>query len=259
GEIVYSVTYGVLPSGWRVTPQHPEASTAVVVFGCSFAFGEGLEDEQSFPWQLAERLGPGYQVFNFGFPGYGAHHMLSWIESGILDDIAARYSKVHVFYSTIRGHELRGLGYSQWDPYGPWYGFDKGRIVRKGVFADDISPLRPATDALFGKSLLYRKFLKTKLIPHFLRFKHHAAIIKEADRQSRRIAGAPLTAVLWPRVLFAEAIREEGVDILDLSPLFPDWENGPDKYRLHPSDGHPNALAASIVAKALADYVRSNP
>ncbi|MDL2291122.1 hypothetical protein LJC09_03370 [Desulfovibrio sp. OttesenSCG-928-F20] len=258
GKTAYNVVYSTLPSGWRVTPQHPGARTAVVLFGCSFTWGEGLNDDETFAWKLGELLGPDVQVFNFGIPGYGSHHMLAWIEHGLLVDIAARYDTVHTVYSTIRGHELRSMGYSQWDAFGPWYGFEKGRIVRKGVFADDVWAIRPYTDALLGKSMIYRKILSTKFIPRWLRFKHHAGIIREADRQLGDMGLGRLTAVLWPGVAFKDEVEKEGVPVLDLAPHLPDWNEDHDRYRI-PCDAHPNATANDIVARVLYDYLVARP
>ena len=258
-ELVYDVVYSTLPSGWRVTPQNSGAETAVVIFGCSFTWGEGLADEETYPWKLAELLGSQYQVFNFGFQGYGSHHMLAHLENGILDDLAARYKKVYAFYTTIRGHELRCTGYSQWDPSGPWYGFEDDRIARKGVFADSISPLRPYTDALFSGSMTYQKILKTKFMPRYYRFKLHAGIIKEADRLIAESCGSRLVVILWPQVAFKEEIEAEKMPLLDLSSSFPDYDDNRDRYRLHPTDGHPNAAAAAITSEAIAEYIRMHP
>lgn len=252
----YDVVYSTLPSGWRVTPQQAHAKTAVVVFGCSFAWGEGLEDNETFPWLLGERLGPDYQVFNFGIQGYGSHHMLAWIEHGILRDISQNYDKVLVFYSTIRGHELRSMGYSLWDAYGPWYDFEKGKIVRKGIFADKRSSLRPYTDAVLGKSQIYRTFLTTKFYPRWMRFKHHAGIIAEASRIVQEKYAGTFTAVLWPGVLFKEALDEEGLAVIDLTDSFPNWNEDHDAYRI-PCDSHPNARAAHIVADVLYKFIHT--
>ncbi len=40
------------------------------VFGCSFTHGWSLEDDQTYPWKLQEKL-PTYDVRNFGVGGYG--------------------------------------------------------------------------------------------------------------------------------------------------------------------------------------------
>jgi hypothetical protein len=53
----------------------PESNGAVRkpeiwIFGCSFTFGAGVEDDESYPWLLQQRL-PAYAVRNYGVSGYG--------------------------------------------------------------------------------------------------------------------------------------------------------------------------------------------
>ncbi len=58
----------------------------VAVLGDSYAFGEEVENHNTFPSRLEEILGPEYRVLNFGVPGYGVdqiylryvHDVLSW-------------------------------------------------------------------------------------------------------------------------------------------------------------------------------------
>ncbi len=62
------------PDTLRIT-RPPEAADAgdppeIWIFGCSFVHGWGLDDEDTFPWQLQERL-PRLRVRNFGVGGYG--------------------------------------------------------------------------------------------------------------------------------------------------------------------------------------------
>jgi hypothetical protein len=64
-----------LPDATRVT--HPLAADPgaagrpqIWIFGCSFAHGWGLDDEDTFAWRLQELL-PDHEVKNFGVGGYG--------------------------------------------------------------------------------------------------------------------------------------------------------------------------------------------
>jgi hypothetical protein len=79
GALQYDVTYTV-ESGRRRTPAAPAADTesarpVVVAAGCSFTFGHGLNDEDTWPWLLQEQL-PEYQVLNAGVMGYGTDQAL---------------------------------------------------------------------------------------------------------------------------------------------------------------------------------------
>jgi hypothetical protein len=64
-----------LPDGRRAT--HPLSTHGkdrpkdeIWIFGCSFTYGHSLNDQETFPWLLQERL-PEYEVVNFGVSGYG--------------------------------------------------------------------------------------------------------------------------------------------------------------------------------------------
>jgi hypothetical protein len=254
GKIVYDVIYTSLESGWRLTPQFPDANTAVVFFGCSFTYGEGLNDEESIPYRVGQLLGGDYQTFNFAFHGYGAHHMLAQIENGYLDDIARQYKRIIAFFLTIDGHELRCSGHSLWDRNGPWYALENGTAVYKGKFADMPDP--PAGDGI--------RFLRNCLIYRALRTpkKHnlddlrqlHTGILAEAERQLRQKYGASLTAVLWPDAPFRNLLEQRHLAIINLAPSLPRYSKDMSKYTIT-HDGHPNAYGALKTAEAIEKYI----
>ncbi|MEG4604841.1 SGNH/GDSL hydrolase family protein [Microcoleus sp. F6_B6] len=43
------------------------------IFGCSFTYGWSLNDSETYPWLLQEKL-PKYEIVNFGVNGYGTLH-----------------------------------------------------------------------------------------------------------------------------------------------------------------------------------------
>ncbi len=74
----FSATH--LPNTLRVT--HPIDSYGesrrkeeIWIFGCSFTYGWGLNDEETYPWLLQERF-PESEIVNFGVGGYGTIHSL---------------------------------------------------------------------------------------------------------------------------------------------------------------------------------------
>jgi hypothetical protein len=75
GSVHYDVVYTV-DHGARVTSLEAHAGDPVVVTtGCSFTFGHGVNDQDSWPWLLQERL-PRYRVVNVGAMGYGTDQAL---------------------------------------------------------------------------------------------------------------------------------------------------------------------------------------
>ena len=59
-ERVYDAVYGISPEGIRVTPgdsARPDEGQTFVFFGGSYAFGEGLNDDETLPFYFASALG----------------------------------------------------------------------------------------------------------------------------------------------------------------------------------------------------------
>jgi len=74
GAVEYDVRYTVA-DGQRRTSANPPAGPIVIATGCSFTFGHGVNDGDSWPWLLQERL-PNYHVVNVGTMGYGTDQAL---------------------------------------------------------------------------------------------------------------------------------------------------------------------------------------
>ncbi len=71
----YDVTYHIDQQGLRVQRPSPAATTQVHVFGDSFTFGQGVEDDETYAALLQQALGPAYRVLNYGVDGYGPEQM----------------------------------------------------------------------------------------------------------------------------------------------------------------------------------------
>jgi hypothetical protein len=69
GALQYDVVYSV-GNGRRKTSAEPHDGPELLTAGCSFTFGHGLNDQDTWPWLLQEKL-PNYHVANVGCMGYG--------------------------------------------------------------------------------------------------------------------------------------------------------------------------------------------
>jgi len=269
-KVIYDVLYSKDGENRRITPDHGDkADAAILLFGCSFTFGEGLNDRETFAWQLGEMLGERFQVFNFGFHGYGSHQMLALVESGRLDSLTRRYKQVYAFYLTIRSHEPRCLGLGlgpglwQWDENGPRYILENGVLKYAGKFSGTKLPQLPEyplLERLFPHSKLY---VEAKLAYHRwllsdLGFNTHAAIIAKSMQELHTRYHAHALTVIWPDYTRIEQkLRDSGVRTLLLTDAMPDYASTPKKYELE-VDRHPNALANTRIAQALAAYILKN-
>jgi hypothetical protein len=73
--------------GRRLTdePGDQGDSPVISLFGCSFTFGSGLSDEDTFGWLLQKRF-PGYKLLNYGMGATSAYQALLLIEKTLAID-----------------------------------------------------------------------------------------------------------------------------------------------------------------------------
>lgn len=69
-DVVYSVS-----NGERLTSDQPHSGSIVIAAGCSFTFGQGINDADTWPWLLQEQM-PDYHVINVAAMGYGTDQAL---------------------------------------------------------------------------------------------------------------------------------------------------------------------------------------
>lgn len=265
GEVIYDVLYTTDEQGRRVTPRRGDkADTVVFIFGCSFTFGEGLNDGDSYPWKLGELLGEKYQVFNYGYHGYGSHQMLALIQSGRLDAVAARCKKIYALYLTIPDHELRSGGLSSWENGGPGYVLENGAL-RKITRRESMR--KRFLEDVFYQSALYNALQKASYAAAIRReqgdpqlraklMDTHAAIIAESAREMRERYGSDFAVLVWPGYEeIGPRLRAAHLAELPLSRVMPDFAKNFPLYLIK-GDGHPNANGAALVAEEAAAYIR---
>jgi lysophospholipase L1-like esterase len=69
--------------GPAAVSQAPGAAARVAVLGDSLVWGELVAAEDSLPARLQGRLGPGYEVLNFGVSGYDTTQELAWYRAKV--------------------------------------------------------------------------------------------------------------------------------------------------------------------------------
>ncbi len=57
------MTYRTDADGWRVTPKPSKpAAPEIVILGCSFTWGIGVEDTETYPWILGTEAWPDHRI-----------------------------------------------------------------------------------------------------------------------------------------------------------------------------------------------------
>lgn len=256
GARIYDVRYTIDEHGLRTTPGSGGVGPAIVFFGGSFTFGEGVEDDETLPARTAAWLGDGTRILNAGFHGYGPHQMLRSLETGRLDPVVADGVE-HVLYQGIPGHVPRAAGRVTWDLAGPRYelGAD-GRAVFEGAFrgwaASTVSKILHRfgpTRALLERSLVAGEDERERDEQRYVEIVARAAEL--ADERW----GARFTVIFWdePGGTLADRLEARGLDVLRVS----DALDGVRRERIVlGADRHPNRWGHSRIARAVARHVR---
>lgn len=270
---VYSARYTTDEYGRRTTivpnDSGPRPCLALF-FGCSFAFGIGVQDDQTLPSQFAacqECLLP----LNYGFGGWGPQQ--TWLLLGD-SDLARRVpvSKGTIaFYVFIDNHLSRLIGTQDiiagWRYPLPWLRLAGGQVVHSGSFRDRSLCgyyLVRATSGLhllrFIESRLPRKEVGPAIDAETRDLFLH--VMKESSEKAKALQ-MEFCVLIFPGSLlasqFVPALEASDIKCLDYSELFTDidmpqsdlfFEDAPSG-----RSGHPKPMAVKIVAERLAEDV----
>lgn len=257
-ESIYDVSYSLDEFGRRLTPVEGSNSNEryVMFFGGSFTFGEGLNNNETLPYWLAQ-FSDNISPYNYGHPGYGPQHVLTQLQGTDIRDQIPEPDGI-LIYPLISTHVQRAIGsmivYSTWGYNIPYYYLDPdGSLERDGNFTTG-RPLRAMFYSLIGKSQLF-KYLGLDL--PFNADKQDlqltAAIIGAAKSAYREKFGNDNFYVLiWPGATTGKQLipylEKQGIRYLD---YFSRIDFGEEKYQI-PGDGHPSASAQQALAQFIA-------
>jgi hypothetical protein len=264
GAAIYSAGYTIDSNLLRQTLSC-ETGAAVVFFGCSFTFGEGLNDDETLPQAFADSLGRKERVLNLGFSGYGPQHFLRELQSGIFDSVIGPQPRLFVFL-TSAGHAERSACKPYWVRHGPRYSIENGEVILKGPCYEGF---RLRLEEWLQNSATYRWLIEpyrrrmsqddielylqiTLAAIHLAKAKYGVPVIVlyyKADEDSYlRGTGFTTEAVL-------QRLREGGAIVIDTTP---NEEAAAGMALSIPGDGHPTALANRLRAGVLRNYLERN-
>ena len=247
GSIIYDATYTIDADLMRKTASCATCGT-IGFFGDSLTFGTGLEDADTLPQQVADRL-PDSRVVNLGLPGSGPQQFLRELETGIFDKAIGPKPALFV-YLTGAWMVERSACKAPWVARAPRYVLENGALVRKGICADtNLLPRR------LRRTSIYRAFMEplTRRIGR-ADVDLDIAILLQAAALAKAKYGVP-TLFLF---INEDAVTREiaarltaaGHKTLDLALAVPGLEIE--------GDGHPTALANRLRAEMIAHSLKSN-
>ncbi|SKA30211.1 hypothetical protein SAMN02745126_04908 [Enhydrobacter aerosaccus] len=265
--VLYDVTYTTNAHGLRITADAlPDARACVVFFGDSITFGEGVRDNEDFPYVVSRAVGDRYKTYNFAFSGYGPHQMLANLDSGRVDRIVNCMPK-YFYYLAIPDHAARVAGIYSWDRHGPRYELaPDGSVVQRGHF-DDPEPQAAKSavgwvEELLSASTIGRRLLARPAPPEPVDLSLLVGVVTQAARQARdRFPDSVFEVILWdvgdPAQVQAieQGFRQAGLHVRLMTSLVPDFRQHPEDYVLSEHDRHPNKAFHRLIGEQIAREV----
>jgi hypothetical protein len=258
GRTLYDVTYEIDEHGRRVTPTRDPGVRPhfLLFFGGSFAFGEGVDQNETLPFYAGEQL-PDHRPYNYGFHGYGPQHLLARLEAGGLRDEVTEPDGALV-YLFIDGHIHRAIGsfvvHTGWAQSSPYYLLDaEGLPQRRGNLTTG-RPLRALAYSVLGQSQIMRWLgleIPRRIEPRHI--EHTAAILtRAAGLFHEQFGSRRFYVVIFPGSVhgpeLSAALERRGVASLNYSRLL-DYS---DARFFIAADWHPSALAHRTLAAQIA-------
>ena len=233
------------PTGWRSLPR-PASATGprVAVYGCSFTYGTGLADEETFTAHLQQTL-PDIRILNRGIGGHGTVQNLLQFRRDI-----AHGSVDAAVFAIISDHRFRNIAHPQrmrqyLSP--DWY--------RLGVEHVPVARLDAAGRVRIIYHPIWQPVIRDADFDIFLPddYMINAATFAVLDlvRATAAAAGIPLRLVLLDAIdpSFSAALLHHAPDACDISTPYDQ------AHTFLPSDIHPNAEANRLFATRLTPLV----
>ncbi len=260
----YDVTYTIDANGHRATTGSHDADADNVIFlGCSFTFGQGLNDDQTLPQQFSTITGQRFNVINFGVPTYGLHQVTRILELGLPEPFLKR-GKRFIVYSAIADHARRAAAMYNWAARGPAYRVDSdGTATYRGnIYAPWTGYIITAA----SRSAFLSHYVLAPLLSgiNFDPVPLYIALVKKAAALSHEKYHAQFIMVFWddvepyePSARIQAELDKAKIPYVRVSSIIPDFLQKDSAYRVSPNDPHPDPLANRLIAEYLAKRIES--
>ena len=199
-NVLYNVTYNFNKYGRRITPtdDNTKRSKNLLFLGGSYTFGEGVEDNETFPYYFS-KLAKNIVPYNIAFHGYGIndiYYNLKLKKKGMFANINTDRETYAIYYfmdhhikrtifpltsfveiENLKGKNPKWPKLKEWYEAKPYYQISENELVLKGRFEERVNI-----------NYIYSKLAKLKLIsktgiddyierkihfPDFLKFINH--------------------------------------------------------------------------------------
>lgn len=247
---IYDVTCSIRTDGFRSTKGNPLSKQTYVFLGCSFTFGDGLNDDETLPYYFSELMNFKLNVLNFGVIGKGTNLAISILNNDLIYKYADKDADKYFVYSLIQAHASRPFDLVRYGGSDNWIYKDNEWIKT--------SSMQPFAriKVFFARSFIFRKIFLVIIDESNKEFYERYLInsLKEINRTVEQKYNSKLTIIVWPEVgeTIVNELTNEKIDIIILPKYLIEHQ-----YKI-PYDGHPNAKANKEIAEILYQHIKNN-
>lgn len=226
--------------GWRHVPDRPKLGPNIGIYGCSFTYGTGLADAETYTAILQQNL-PQARVMNRGIGGHGTVQNLLQlrrdIAAGTVDAAVFAVISDHRFRNIAHPHRMRQYLNRDWSDL--------------GVEHVPLARLDAAGQVHIVYHPLWQPVIKQADFDIFLPddFMINTATLAVLDRvqHTARAAGIPIKFAQLDTLDpdFSKAVTARFPDTIDIS------SPHDETHTFLPADIHPNAYANQLYAQRL--------
>lgn len=265
GKLDFDVEYHTDRFASRVVPGRPKIGPEWYLFGCSFTFGEGVNDDQTIAANL-QHLQPNARVFNFGLRDAGTSD--AWIHLRRRLD-AGETPQWNIYFFIFDHFRRAGLP----DLTAATQGSRPHVVTTSGeptlVGRVDLSP-RSAMHRLrlnlLSRSAIYR-MISPPWTPTEETVKLIADLGRSMDTAARiHVPGGrflfvflPTRTTRWTEQIaqLKDRLRQQGTPVLEVDRLMTEYQQqgGVSDADLYLTDGHPRAAYTALAAKWVSDFI----
>lgn len=261
-KISYDVVYTFDQYGRRVTatPKKKSVERFVVLGGCSFTYGNGLNDVDTinnYIAQLSDKVYP----YNYAVGATGMNVLLSMIiHTKFSEQIPEKEGDFVYIY--IPAHVQRALGYwpslafSKRNPY--FEEDENGHLVQNGSFETGRSFLTKLIETV--ALLLPQKFLANRDFPRIFDFAFNRAckmVVEAKEQWQKQYPESRFLTYFHPMggedEKMEKCLKENNVDTLVGKEFTFPYEEA-----TVPLDGHPNGKANKVIAAEILNWLMQN-
>jgi hypothetical protein len=272
-QLEWDVTYRTEPDHSRQIPDRPTTGARFAVFGDSFMFGEGLNDEETISNQL-QKLLPEFRVFNYAVSGHSTAQNYLYLKRVLERSPETKVCLVGFITDHVRRTAVPYELMASWGRELPIVRRQDGRIINLGRGYDILSLIERLHVDLISGSILYRKFSRPWQSSPSDWELVEALVVAMRELCETGDSGRSFALVVFPAgVVERDALslsesfhtweahlRNLGVLIIDLEERF-DAEvrsRGLSRSSFFFQDSHPNARYAKLVAQWIGDDIVSH-